>query len=84
MKKYMFILKKSNLKFEIGKRYFLKDYSLWFYNSIENMSHLFLQSKYYKIYEIKLFTNKNVFAEDFKISELHTMLKHRCFLLQPS
>lgn len=67
MKKYAFIANKNNIKFEIGKRYFLKKYMLFFFDSIEDMSHLFLQCKYNKLYEIELFSYKKCFAEDFKI-----------------
>lgn len=67
MKKYAFIANKNNIKFEIGKRYFLKKYIILFFDSIEDMSHLFLQCKYNKLYEIELFSIKKYFIEDFKI-----------------
>lgn len=67
MKKYAFIANKNNIKFEIGKRYFLKKYIVLFFDSIEDMSHLFLQCKYNKLYEIELFSIKKYFIEDFKI-----------------
>lgn len=67
MKKYAFIANKNNIKFEIGKRYFVKKYMIFFFDSIEDMAHLFLQCKYYKLYEINLFSYKKCFIEDFKI-----------------